>query len=240
MKLIEDELLQPSAERTLDVYILRPDDDRRHATALLVAGSKNGANVWKSWGKQLAEQGIAVVGVAQPGFGRSDGRWDFAGAPTQAALLALLAWTRNQPWVDPRHIALGGYSSGATNALLLAARYDSVAVVGAAGIYDLNHWVATSKHHFVSEMQQALGDQASAQGLRQRSPIHLANRIRCPVRLIHGGKDEVVPPDQAEVMAAALAQAGNAPDLEIFPERGHSALPAQPFVEFLLEWLLVE
>lgn len=237
MNMLHDELLLPCAQRTLEVFVMRPDALPRRPTALLIAGSGAAANVWRSWGRQLVEQGIAIVGAAQPGFGRSQGSWDFAGPPTRAAFDALLAWTRSQFWVDPDRIALGGYSSGATNALLLAARAPSIAaVVGAAGVYDLKHWLATAKHALLDDALVAVEGADEAE-LAARSPVTQAARISCPVRLIHGARDEVVPVDQAERMAVALAAVGNAPDLEVFPDRRHSSLPAAPFVEFLAEWL---
>lgn len=241
MNLIQTNLLLPCAERTLDVFVIRPPSERRHATALLVAGSKNAASVWQAWGKRIAEHGIAVVGVAQPGFGRSQGPWDFAGAPTRAALDALLTWVRSQAWVDPERIGFGGYSSGATNAFLLAARYgQAAALVGAAGIYDLQRWIHSTDHHFIGEALTALGNETDAAALAERSPVLVAARIQCPVRLVHGGKDEIVPVEQAQLMAAALRAVGNAPELSIFPERGHSALTSPAFVDFLVEWLAEE
>jgi dipeptidyl aminopeptidase/acylaminoacyl peptidase len=235
--MIQNELLLPCAERVLDVFVLRPPVEQPHPTTLLIAGSGAGADVWRFWGKRLAERGVAVVGAAQPGFGRSEGPWDFAGAPTRAAFDALLAWTKEQPWVDAGRIAFGGYSSGATNAFLLAARAgNAVALVGAAGVYDLSHWARNADHPIADDARQALAGAADAD-LRERSPVHVAAQLRCPVRLIHGGKDDVVPPEQAELMAAALRAAGNEPDLLIYPERSHSSLASPPFVDFLAEQL---
>lgn len=233
--MIQNELLLPCAERVLDVFVLRPDEVQPHPTALLIAGSQAGADVWRFWGKRLAEGGVAVVGAAQPGFGRSQGPWDFAGAPTRAAFDALLEWTTQQPWVDRDRVALGGYSSGATNAFLLAARAGNVmALVGAAGVYDLPHWARNADHPIADDARRALAGTTDAE-LRERSPVHVAAQLRCPVRLIHGGKDDVVPPEQAELMAAALRAAGNEPDLLIYPNHGHSSLASPPFVNFLME-----
>ncbi len=232
--MVQNELLLPCADRQLDVFILRPRSEQGHPTALLIAGSQAGADVWRFWGKRLAEQGIAVVGVAQPGFGRSEGPWDFAGAPTRAAFDALLCWTEEQPWVDSKRIALGGYSSGATNAFLLAARAGkAVALVGAAGVYDLPHWAHNADHPIADDARGALAGATDAD-LRERSPVHVADQLRCPVRLIHGGKDDVVPPEQADLMAAALRAAGNEPDVVFYPKHGHSSLPSSPFVDFLV------
>lgn len=238
--MIQDQVLVPCADRVLDVLLLRPPAEHRHPTALLIAGSSAGADAWRHWGKRLAERGVAVVGAAQPGFGRSAGPWDFAGAPTRAAFDALLEWTKAQPWVDPNRIALGGYSSGATNAFLLAARASAVvALVGAAGVYDVGRWAQNAVHPIADDARRALAHATDAE-LRERSPVYVADHLRCPVRLIHGGNDDVVPLAQAELMAAALRTAGVEPDVLIFPERSHSSLASPPFVDFLVEKLNIE
>src|SRR4030095_11463544 len=46
---------------------------------------------------------------------------------------------------------------------------------------------------------------------RERSPIHFTDRLSCPVILLQGLEDEVVPPSQAEMMAAAPAAMGTPP-----------------------------
>jgi dipeptidyl aminopeptidase/acylaminoacyl peptidase len=43
---------------------------------------------------------------------------------------------------------------------------------------------------------------------RARSPIHFVDRISCPMILLQGSEDEVVPPAQAEMMVEALEGKG--------------------------------
>ncbi|GAC1649826.1 MAG: hypothetical protein NVS4B8_23630 [Herpetosiphon sp.] len=220
----------------LDVLTMQPDGAGRHPVAWLVAGSRSGADLWQTWGQKLAEQGVGIIGVAQPGFGKSTGRWDFGGPQTMEALEALLTWTRRLPWVMPLRIGFGGYSSGATCACLMTARHSPRVLVGAAGVYDLDDWWQHAEERS-SWSAEYLDAAVSREALRERSPLVLAGTIRCPVRLIHGSADEVVPPEQAEKMAAALATAGNPAELLIIPKRGHRSLQAPPFVDGLLQHL---
>ncbi len=226
-----------AAGRTLDVLTVRPDAPGRHPVAVLVAGSRAGAEVWKLWGTRLAERGIAVVGVAQPGFGRSTGPWDFGGPATLAALDALLVWTRRLPWVKPLQIGFAGYSSGATCACLLATRHHCRVLVGAAGVYDLEDWwahVAERSSWAIEQMDPSV----MLADLAARSPLALAAQLRCPVRLIHGTDDDVVPPGQALAMARALELAGNPVEVVLEPGRGHSSLQSGPFVDGLVALLM--
>jgi dipeptidyl aminopeptidase/acylaminoacyl peptidase len=42
----------------------------------------------------------------------------------------------------------------------------------------------------------------------QRSPIHFTDRLSCPVIFFQGLEDQVVPPNQAEMMVEALRKKG--------------------------------
>lgn len=232
---IEQHLL-PAARHTLDVITMRPDGPGRHGVALLVAGSRAGAEVWQSWGRRLVAAGVGVVGVAQPGFGKSTGPWDFGGPATLAALDALLVWTRRLPWVAPLRIGFGGYSSGATCACLLAARHHCRILVGAAGVYDLAAWWDHANERSSWALEQ-IDPAVTPAELAARSPVAIAAQIRCPVVLVHGTTDEVVPLAQAEALAAALAAANNPPQLIRELNRGHSSLQAEPFVAALAKEL---
>jgi dipeptidyl aminopeptidase/acylaminoacyl peptidase len=56
---------------------------------------------------------------------------------------------------------------------------------------------------------------------KQRSPVHFADQLSCPVILLQGLEDKVVPPSQAEVMIAAL-RAKRLPFAYVaFPTEGH-------------------
>jgi len=59
-----------------------------------------------------------------------------------------------------------------------------------------------------------------------------ASDIRCPVRLLHGGRDRICPPAAAELLAEALPQA----ELTIWPEAGHAPFLTQP--DRFRSWLL--
>ena len=48
----------------------------------------------------------------------------------------------------------------------------------------------------------------TAERYRARSPIHFADMLSCPVILLQGLEDEVVPPRQAEIMVEALEAKG--------------------------------
>jgi pimeloyl-[acyl-carrier protein] methyl ester esterase len=56
------------------------------------------------------------------------------------------------------------------------------------------------------------------------SMLERASDIRCPVRLLHGGRDRVCPLAAAELLAQALPNA----ELTVWPEAGHAPFLSQP------------
>jgi len=92
------------------------------------------------------------------------------------------------------------------------------AAVSIAGVTDwasvLKASVRLNPYAEVS-LKRCIGDPrfiGEAGGLDEISPLHLADRIKAPVLLIHGRDDPVVPHDQASRMAAALIKAANPPE----------------------------
>jgi dipeptidyl aminopeptidase/acylaminoacyl peptidase len=107
---------------------------------------------------------------------------------------------------DEARLAIRGGSAGGYTTLC-ALVFTGVFSAGASyyGVADL---VALAKdtHKFESRyLDRLIGPYPEAADIyRQRSPVHFADRISCPVILFQGLEDKVVPPSQAEVMIAAL------------------------------------
>ena len=55
----------------------------------------------------------------------------------------------------------------------------------------------------------------------ERSPIHYVDKLSCPVILLHGTEDKVVPPAQSEIMAKALDEKGIPYALVLFEGERH-------------------
>src|SRR5207253_600728 len=68
---------------------------------------------------------------------------------------------------------------------------------------------------------------------RARSPIHHADELSCPVILLQGAEDEVVPPEQAEIMARALRNKGLPYAYLLFQGEQHGFRRAESIVRAL-------
>ena len=112
--------------------------------------------------------------------------------------------------VDPRRLAIeGGSASGFTTLAALAFRDVFRAGVSYFGIGNLEAFVAET-HKFESRYLERLVGPYPAERERylDRSPIFHADGISCPVLVLQGLDDRVVPPSEAERIVAALAAKG--------------------------------
>jgi dipeptidyl aminopeptidase/acylaminoacyl peptidase len=107
---------------------------------------------------------------------------------------------------DGERLAIRGGSAGGYATLCALTFHDEFAA-GASyyGVADAEA-LARDTHKFESRyLDRLIGPYPEqAELYRERSPIHQVERLRSPVILFQGLEDEVVPPNQAETMAAAL------------------------------------
>jgi dipeptidyl aminopeptidase/acylaminoacyl peptidase len=135
----------------------------------------------------------------------------------------------NRGDVDPSKMAITGGSAGGYTTLcaLTFARFFQS---GAShyGIGDLEV-LARDTHKFEARyMDWLVGPYPEQQELyRQRSPIHHVDRLSVPVAFFHGAKDQVVPPNQAELMADAIRAKGLAVSFLLFEDEFHGFRKAE-------------
>lgn len=112
--------------------------------------------------------------------------------------------------VDAEKMAIAGGSAGGYTTLC-ALTFRDVFKAGASyyGVSDLEA-LATDTHKFESRYLDGLiGPYPQRQDLyQQRSPIHFTERLSCPVIFFQGLEDKIVPPNQAEMMVAAIKAKG--------------------------------
>jgi dipeptidyl aminopeptidase/acylaminoacyl peptidase len=160
----------------------------------------------------LTSRGIAVVDVdygGSTGYGRDyrrqlNGAWGVVDVDDCVAAAQFLVARGD---VDPERLAIaGGSAGGFTTLCALAFRDVFSAGITSFGIGDLET-MARDTHKFESRYQDRLvGPYPEAAELyRRRSPVHFLDQISCPVLVMQGLDDKVVPPSQAEAIVEALA-----------------------------------
>ncbi len=183
----------------------------------------------------MATRGYVAAALSQPGYGNSDGPQDYCGPFTQDAALVAVDFLRRQPFVDPKRVALYGYSRGAIVASMVATKDPLLAaVVLGAGAYDFFSWYPTRWPIINANISLETG--ASTAAFRARSAIYHTDKIKAPVLVLHGAQDERIPVQQAKAFAERLKASGVAVTLKIFPAMHGIPLDEQyreiyPFLE---------
>jgi dipeptidyl aminopeptidase/acylaminoacyl peptidase len=182
---------------------------------------------WTSRGFALADVDYGgSTGYGRAYWERLHRRWGVVDVRDCALAAAHLAATGR---ADPARLAIrGGSAGGYTTLAALAFRNEFAAGASHFGIADLE-LLARDTHKFESRYLDWLvgpypGEQAT---YRERSPIHHLEGITRPVILFQGLEDRVVPPQQAEVMAAALRERGVPVAHLTFPGEGHGFRQAE-------------
>jgi dipeptidyl aminopeptidase/acylaminoacyl peptidase len=134
-------------------------------------------------------------------------------------------WVIAQGNVDGNRVCAYGASFGAYASMMLAARDSTLykCAVGYVGAYDLNLLGKPKGNigdkYLANAFRKYIGDDRAV--LDRNSPINLADRIKSPVFLVHGGIDKTTPVEHAEAMRKALIAAGRPPEWFLAPNEGH-------------------
>ncbi len=163
----------------------------------------------------FTSRGLAVLDVdygGSTGYGREyrkrlEGTWGVTDVEDCANGAIALA---ERGLIDRDRIAIrGGSASGYTTLCAVTFRDEFRAGVSYFGIGDLETFAAET-HKFESRyVDRLVGPYPEAAELyRERSPLNFTDRISCPVLILQGLDDRIVPPVQAEQIVASLAANG--------------------------------
>jgi len=177
-------------------------------TSATSSALKLGTQYWTSRGFAVADVNYG----GSTGYGRAyrellRGAWGVVDVDDCAHAALFVA---SQGIADPERLAVSGGSAGGYTTLC-ALTFRDVFAAGAShyGVGDLEA-LARDTHKFESRyLDRLVGPYPERRDLYiQRSPIHHAARLSCPVIFFQGLEDRIVPPNQAEEMVAALAARG--------------------------------
>lgn len=206
-----------------EAWLLPPLRGGRARASLIIFAHGNGELIdyWPPVFDEARRAGVALLLVEYPGYGRSPG------TPTQSsitqAVLAGFDWAATQPTIDPSRIIVEGRSLGGGAACQLALRRPVAALV--------------LESTFTSV--RAFARQFGTPGFLVRDPFdNLAaiSHYHGPVLILHGGQDDVIPPEHGQRLAAAVPGA----DFQLMPCGHNDCPPSWPMVgPFLLRHGLV-
>jgi dipeptidyl aminopeptidase/acylaminoacyl peptidase len=161
------------------------------------------------------------------------GRWGDLDTSDTAAGMREAA---RRGWGDrTRMVPMGGSAGGFTVLNLLANHPDLCAagidLYGVADLFDLNETTHRFEAHYLHSIVGPLPDAADA--YRDRSPLHLADRITSPLLILQGDADEVVPPAQSRTIADRLRALGRTVETHFYEGEGHGWLRPETMIDEL-------
>ena len=186
-------------------------------------------------------RGFAVVDVnygGSTGYGRAyrerlRGQWGIVDVADCANAARFLVGEGN---ADPNRLIIRGRSAGGYTTLAALTFQPDLFKAGASyyGVGDLE-LLARDTHKFESRYLDSLvGPYPATRDLyRARSPIHFVDRLSCALILFQGLEDQVVPPNQAELMQDAVRRKGLPVALLMFEGEQHGFRKAATIVRCL-------
>ncbi len=185
--------------------------------------------------RELAQAGLAVFASSYRGEDGSDGKVEVAKGEIDD-VLAGYNWFKTHPRVDAKRIAQFGTSHGALIGLFSSARDSSFrSLVFAYGVADIVAWY----EHLV-RTKQLTNDQLTKdtygngpadrpESFAVRMGLSAVPKIpdAMPVLIIQGGKDVIVPLEQAKVLHSSLKKNGKQSQLNVYPNSEHGFVITQ-------------
>jgi len=222
-------------------YIPATDNARAPAVAVLHGWGSN-AEMMLPVAAPLNQAGYAVLLFDARCHGRSDDD-NFASLPRFAEDLDYaLAWLAQQPGVDAAKIAVLGHSVGAGAVLLAAARRKDLAAVVSVAAFshpaNMMRRFLAARHvpympfgwYVIRYVQHIIGHRFDA-----IAPRHTITQIRCPVLLVHGSDDTIIPVSEAREIHAQ--RSSDAVQLLILPGEHDSSTELERHADKLLAFL---
>jgi dienelactone hydrolase len=204
----------PFEDGLLHGYLRLPAKAGPHPLALIIPGSDSTKEEFPAFERHFLARGIATLSLDGPGQGegRSFGplRADIGDAV--AATLKAVAGRSDLTG----ETALVGMAFGGHLALRAAGAIDGLAgVVSINGFFDLVDFWPGLPQVYKDNMRFALGGDDVFESARRFS-LAGCPPPRAPSLILHGGRDRIFPPSEAEKSAA-----GPGAELRIFPEGNH-------------------
>jgi dipeptidyl aminopeptidase/acylaminoacyl peptidase len=207
-------------------------------------------------GLEFAARGWHTLAIDGPGQGESLRLRDIKTRPDyEVAGSAAYEWIAARPEVDPRRVAVMGYSFGGYYAPRIVAfekRYCACVAFGAMH-WDLAQWVdgirravrtdakTSAQSHFQVPWAFGARDLDEAVEMARRfSLAEVAGRIECPLLVVHGENDRIVPLDSARRLYEAAGSRNKRLKIFTAAEGGaeHCQVDNRQLgVDYIADWL---
>ncbi len=210
----------PFEDAVIPGILRRPRGVARAPLVLMVPGLDSVKEELFTMEEEFLRRGMATLSVDGPGQGENERRFPIR-ADWSGVVTAILDGLKSRGDVDLDRIGLMGISMGGIYGPFAAAKEKRLrALVALAGPYDLSEcWPALNpltKGGYVYYTHSR--DEAEAFEKSKRLSLHgVIDKVDCPLLVIHGAKDRLFPPEQAERIAREAKHA----TLLMYPDGNH-------------------
>jgi uncharacterized protein len=214
--------------------------ERKRCPAVLFLHGFPGAEKNVDIQRRLLELGVGSLSLHFSGAWGSEGQYRFSTLVPQAR--AGLAYLARQEFVDRRRLAAFGFSMGGWTALNLAASAASLRAVAAVSPVGGPEMITDRTHDFIKHLSRSLHVKSTPaltedfkRAVSAHDPAKAAAKRRCPLLMIHGDADDVVP---AAVSHRIFSRAARPKKLVLAGGAGHDFLDRRPWLtEEVAQWL---
>lgn len=213
----------PYEGKSLAAVLRKPAGIARPAIVVMVMGLDSAKEEMLAYQETFLARGIATLTFDGPGQGEAEYDFPIRG-DYEVAVKAVLDWLETRRDVDTARIGLWGVSLGGYYAPRACAFEKRIkACIALAGPYDwLDIWdkLPDLTRTAFRVRSHAHDEIAAKQNAATLSLKDVAHRIECPIFIVSGRLDRIVPPEEAE----RLAREVKGPcELLIIPDGNHVA-----------------
>ncbi len=150
----------------------------------------------------------------------------------QAAGVRALA---TRPYIDGSRVGIFGTSYGGYASVLALLRYPEVfaAASGSSSVTDWRHYDTIYTERYMATPQE------NPEGYDAGSAVVLADALEGELLLYYGTADNNVHPSNALQLIEALQAAGKSFEVQVGPDRGHTAVNGERMMEFFIDRLVL-
>lgn len=153
-------------------------------------------------------------------------------------LLNAIKMISQYKWADMDRLGVIGASHGALISVLAASRTDKIkALVSAYGVMDIYKWWDYLKENKmvgkdkITKRTYGKGPDDRPESFKIRNALSYVGKISCPVLILQGSKDKIVPEEQAKFLDEALKKHDKQSKLLIYPDALHGFIVYAPYDE---------
>ena len=226
----------------MPAFLRVPGGEGPFPCAVLIGGLDAAKEDAHQFSSLCVERGPATLAFDGPGQGETYYRGTLFGPGYHRAVSAVIDVLGQEPAIDGQRIGVVGRSTGGFPAPVAAVEDGRIrACVAWGAMYDLAEFDAIPPlvkqgYQFVTASPNL---QAAKEAMRFVNLRGIAERISCPLYVVHGGKDNIAPPSNATRL---VAEAQGPTVLRLFEKRAFTAITTWPSIirPEMADWLAAQ